>query len=104
MADREFSTAHNSISVKSCVSNSIFSSSVPVTSKRRAVHKTATKLQEILNPDHDVYGVFLKYAWRYPHNVLCDLAKEAVKSDTRGNPTKLFNWLVKVDLGYERKG
>ena len=66
------------------------------------VRRVAIYLSELLKPDHDMLGIFMKYAWRYDEPVLVGLAIKAKERDKQGNPAKFFNFLVKDELGYKK--
>lgn len=64
------------------------------------VRRIAIYLNDLLKPDHDMLEAFMKYAWRYEESILVRLAVTAKERDKQGNPAKLFNFLVKDELGY----
>lgn len=66
------------------------------------VRRVAIYLNELLKPDHDMSGIFMKYAWRYKEPILVSLAIKAKERDKQGNPAKFFNYLVRDELGYEK--
>lgn len=71
-----------------------------ITSRR--VQRLSALLHEILKPKDNCTYLFYKFAWKYEENSLIRLANEARETDKQGCPTRLFVYLVKKELGYEK--
>ncbi len=70
--------------------------------KLNSVQATAQYLAEILSAKESSMPVLYKFSWAYDKDTLTRLAGIAKESDKNGTPIKLFVWLVREELGYEK--